>query len=93
MSGPTVETRSGPVQGSDVDSLSVFRGIPFAAPPIGDLRFAPPQPPEPWTTPFDATRFGPSAPQNPSMLEQMLGGSDVTYSEDCLRLNVWTPGM
>ena len=75
MSGPTVETRSGPVQGSDVDSLSVFRGIPFAAAPIGDLRFAPPQPPEPWTTPFDATRFGPSAPQNPSMLEQMLGGS------------------
>ncbi len=90
--GPTVETRSGPVRGAVHDGLSVFRGIPFAAPPVGELRFAPPQAPERWNEPLSAERFGPSAPQNPSVLEQMLGGSDVTYDEDCLRLNVWTPG-
>jgi para-nitrobenzyl esterase len=92
VSGPIVETRSGPVQGIEVDDLAVFRGIPFAAPPLGELRFAPPQPPEPWTAPFDGTRFGASAPQNLSMIEEMLGSPDIVYDEDCLRLNVWTPG-
>ncbi len=92
MPGPTVETRSGPVQGSELDSLAVFRGIPFAASPVGELRFAAPRPPERWTATLDCTGFGPSAPQHPSALEQMLGGSDVRYDEDCLRLNVWSPG-
>jgi len=87
-----VATSHGPVQGLDEGGLSVFRGIPFAAPPVGERRFAPPAPAEPWTEPLDATAFGASAPQNPSMLEQTLGGSEVRYSEDCLTLNVWTPG-
>ncbi|MDQ6697013.1 MAG: carboxylesterase/lipase family protein [Actinomycetota bacterium] len=92
VSGPIVNTRTGPVLGTDVGDLSVFRGIPFAAPPLGELRFAPPQPPEPWTAPLDATTFGASAPQNLSLIEEMLGSPDVVYDEDCLRLNVWTPG-
>jgi len=88
--GAIVETRYGRIQGHDGDGLQVFQGIPFAAPPVGVRRFAPPAPPEPWAGVRDCTRYGGSAPQPPILLP--LPGMDVgPQSEDCLYLNVWTP--
>jgi para-nitrobenzyl esterase len=71
--------------------VCVFRGIPYARPPIGPLRWAPPQPEVRSSGVRDATRFGPSAPQRPSVVMRMLGMDGVTQDEDCLTLNVWTP--
>lgn len=90
-----VETTAGPVRGVHQDGLHIFRGIPFAAPPLGALRWLPPQPVENWREVRSATEFGPSSPQNPIViglgndLDRMEGES----SEDCLYLNVWTPGL
>jgi len=86
-----VPTIAGPVRGVRQDGLDVFRGIPYGAPPVGERRFAPPSSPEPWTDPLDATTFGPAAPQGGAGLDQVLGGADAAWDEDCLRLNVWTP--
>lgn len=93
-----VETTSGPVLGTTVRepdrrTVDVYRGIPFARPPVRALRFAAPEPPEHWTEPRDATRFGPSAPQpTTNILNGLVPGMTVAEtSEDCLTLNVWTP--
>jgi para-nitrobenzyl esterase len=89
---PVVETRSGRIQGLAEPGLHVFRGIPFAAPPVGALRFRPPQPAAPWAGVRDATRVAPPAPQAPSPVMRMLGGAgELGWSEDCLTLDVWTP--
>ena len=84
-------TRYGQIKGKKEDSFLVFRGIPYAKPPTGELRFRPPQEPEPWEGVRDCTRFGASAVQllssgNATQAE-LLGIS----SEDCLFLNVSTP--
>jgi para-nitrobenzyl esterase len=78
-------TDTGPVEGLVAPTLTEFLGIPYAAPPVGDLRWQPPQPPAPWSTPRDATVFGNHCPQafSPFGLE-----SDT---EDCLLLNVYVP--
>ncbi|WNE94218.1 carboxylesterase family protein [Streptomyces luomodiensis] len=68
-------------------SITVFRGIPYAAPPVADLRWRPPQPPVPWTGVRKANGFGPICPQAPG---PELAGLDLPMSEDCLYLNVWT---
>jgi para-nitrobenzyl esterase len=86
-----VETTTGSVQGRVKDGMSDFRGIPYAAPPVGGLRFRPPQPAEPWTDVRDATRFGPMAPQNQGTMERMFGAPPQAVDEDCLTLNIWTP--
>jgi para-nitrobenzyl esterase len=87
----TVHTRRGPVRGAPESGLTVFRGLPFARPPVGPHRFRPPEPPEPWTDIRDATRFGPSAAQNGALVGPLMSlGIDRT-GEDCLYLNVWTP--
>ncbi|HSL48082.1 MAG TPA: carboxylesterase/lipase family protein [Candidatus Deferrimicrobiaceae bacterium] len=86
-----VETRRGTVRGVAEDGLAVFRGLPFARPPVGPLRFRPPEPPERWAGIRDATRFGPSAAQNAALIGPLMSlGIDRT-GEDCLYLNVWTP--
>jgi para-nitrobenzyl esterase len=86
-----VETSGGRVEGKVKDGVQQFRGIPFAAPPVGALRFRPPQPAPAWTGTFEATRFGPHARQAPGQMEAMFGASPPPTSEDCLTLNVYTP--
>ncbi len=76
----------GKVQGTAVEGVGVFKGIPFAAPPLGDLRWRLPQPVKAWTGVKQATAFGPGCMQASFM---SMGPSN--YSEDCLYLNVWTP--
>ncbi len=90
--GAIVETAHGRIQGSRSEDVFVFRGIPFAAPPVGNWRLRPPRPPEPWTGVRDATRPGPVAPQRRGLLSTLLGRPDRAMSEDCLNLNVFTPG-
>ena len=87
-----VETRRGPLRGVSERGLAVFRGIPFAAPPIGPLRFMPPAPPARWSGSRDATRFGQAAAQNTAVAGPILSLGIRRTGEDCLYLNVWTPG-
>jgi len=88
--GPIVETRSGRVEGFARDGVLVFRGIPYAQPPVGPLRFRAPRREQPWTGVRSGLEFGPSAPQRPLALP--LPGMDVgSCDEDCLTLNVTTP--
>lgn len=87
-----VETKSGKVQGYSSKGLEIFKGIPYAAPPIGSLRFSPPAPREPWKDVLDATKFGPYAMQGFNALELLFGKLPYQESEaDCLTLNIWTP--
>ncbi|MDD9934870.1 MAG: carboxylesterase/lipase family protein [Myxococcales bacterium] len=89
MTETIVSTQSGEVAGRDQGGILAFKGIPYAAPPVGALRFAPPAPVEPWSEPFDAREYGPSCPQPEARPE---GWSPETHEdEDCLRLNVWAP--
>ena len=69
----------------------MFRGLPFARPPVGPLRFRPPEPPEPWSGVRDAARFGPSASQNGALVGPLMSLGISRTGEDCLYLNVWTP--
>ena len=82
---PTVRVMEGPVRGSLLKpNGAVFRGIPFASPPVGDLRWRPPVPGKSWTGVRDATAYGAPCAQN-------VGGQMLENSqEDCLYLNVWT---
>jgi para-nitrobenzyl esterase len=73
------------VQGIAADGLTVYKGLPFAAPPVGGLRFRPPQPAARWTGTRDADQYAPGC--LPSMGDPPPSGA----SEDCLYLNVWTP--
>lgn len=83
-----VKVEGGQVRGAALDGgISVYRGIPFAAPPVGDLRWKPPQPVGRWQGVRDCVTFGPACPQP----EPALGGPIGNQSEDCLYLNVWTP--
>ncbi len=88
-----VEARldSGLVSGEALEGgLQVYRGIPYAAAPIGELRWRPPQAAEAWDGVRSAAEFGKICPQQP-LLAAMTGGSLPETSEDCLFLNVWTP--
>jgi para-nitrobenzyl esterase len=94
---PTVRTSAGIVSGRREDGLDVFRGIPFAEPPVGDLRFAAPRPASPWTGVRDAGQFGPPPPQDVgSFRDRLPPGWDPLAAEagrdgDWLTVNVWTP--
>ena len=86
-------TRLGTVIGSERDGLRIFRGVPFAAPPLGALRFEAPQPPLPWREPLVAQAFGPGPLQPEDGLSKSLGLLDgrEDFDEDCLHLNLWCP--
>ena len=85
------ETTSGPIQGRIKDDMLLFAGIPYAAAPIGDLRFAAPQAHAGWSEVLVATKFGPAAPQIPS--GGMTDNTPVNWNEDCLFLNISTPAL
>ncbi len=80
-----VKTDAGSVSGMQQGNLRVFTGIPFAAPPTGDLRWRPPAPVQPWEGVKETTVYSPACPQ-PTLADPTLN-----MSEDCLYLNVWTP--
>lgn len=82
---PVVRTEGGPVRGTVISGGDEFLGLPYAAPPIGNLRWRPPQPPRKWDGVRDATKFGPSCPQPASLF-----APPAPFSEDCLYLNVYT---
>lgn len=84
-----VKTQQGVLEGELQEQIRVFRGVPFAAPPVGDLRWREPQPVQPWDTVRMAKEFGPD-PMQPDIYGDMnfLGNG---RSEDCLYLNVWAP--
>ena len=84
----TVSTRLGALRGKRSGEGAVFLGVPFAAPPVGPLRWRPPQPLQPWTGVRDALAFGPDFPQPPDAHFRSPG-----QDEDCLSLNVWTPTL
>ncbi len=91
---PTVKTQLGRLEGRDEGGLVVFRGIPYAAPPVGARRLRPPEPCPPWRGVRSASRFGASAPQGAAVarfIQAMIGVASVGQNEDCLTLNVWTP--
>ncbi len=90
MSSTLVETQYGKIQGVQEEAVSSWKGIPYAKPPLGALRFRPPQPPEAWLGIRQATQFGPVAMQS-SVIEK-LAGRRLSMSEDCLTLNIWSPG-
>jgi para-nitrobenzyl esterase len=84
-------TRSGKVEGVELDGVLVFRGIPYAAPPVGPRRFLAPAREDAWDGVRDATRFGPESAQADTVVARMLGSNAADSSEDSLYLNVWTP--
>jgi para-nitrobenzyl esterase len=91
---PVVETTAGKVEGRRQKNLWVFKGVPYAAPPVGALRWMPPCPLTPWRGVRPAFEFSPVAPQilpPPSVLD-VLNVAEP-QDEDCLYLNVWTPGL
>jgi para-nitrobenzyl esterase len=85
---PIVTTADGAVRGTAGPEGDAFLGLPYAAPPTGNLRWRPPQPPAHWRGVRDATSFAPSCPQNPAGNPFLPPG---LMSEDCLYLNVYTP--
>ena len=88
---PTVTAPAGAVRGLSDGDILAFKGIPYAAPPVGEMRWRPPAPPATWDGVRDATQFGAACIQ-PTPYAQSIYSADLgRSSEDCLTLNVWTP--
>lgn len=99
-SATSIEVSSGKLQGTDLNGVKVFKGVPYGAPTGGSGRFKAPRPIAPWTGVKQAVAYGHAAPQGASMLPApaqatgvSLVGDGATFSEDCLYLNVWTPAL
>src|SRR3954451_10483076 len=92
--GPQVRTTTGVVRGRYEGGLAVFRGIPFAAPPVGAARFAAPRPAPRWAGVREAASFGPPPPQHlsPTGPRPATGAAAQPPGDDWLTVNVWTPG-
>ncbi|HSW39429.1 MAG TPA: carboxylesterase family protein, partial [Acidobacteriota bacterium] len=90
-----VSTKSGKLEGKRENRQFVFKGVPYAAPPVGKLRWHPPHGVQPWEGIRPAGDFGPIAPQNVLPGSEMIAGLgvDEPRNEDCLFLNIWTPGI
>jgi para-nitrobenzyl esterase len=88
-----VETRQGRIRGTISAGIHAFRGVPYAAPPVGRRRFLPPEPADPWRGIRDATRPGPAAPQFSMPVFNWINLSAGKLGDDCLNLNVWTPAL
>lgn len=88
---PVVTVTQGSLAGLREADINVFRGIPYAAAPTGDLRWKPPQPVQPWQDVRDAAAFGPSCIQPPVPPTSVYSDPPQASSEDCLSLNVWAP--
>ena len=87
---PILKCTNGRFAGYEKEGVSIFKGIPYAKPPVGDLRWRPPQRPDDSDELFDAVEFGPSGIQQVAYSES---GSQGKMSEDCLSLNVWVGDM
>ena len=88
---PVVQASAGTVQGRAEDGVRVFRGIPYAAAPVGPLRWKPPQPAPAWQGTRVADAFGPACVQPRSTTPNIYANPPARMSEDCLTLNVWAP--
>lgn len=90
----TVKTKYGIIQGVVENGYTIFKGIPYAKPPIGELRFKPPQEPESWNGVYYADTFPPACMQTPPPEDDFYYkefNTPINFSEDSLYLNVWTP--
>jgi para-nitrobenzyl esterase len=87
-----VTIKNGKLEGYIDNGLYVFKGIPYAAPPVGELRWMPPQPVKPWSGVRPAKEYGGIAPQSP-MMGGIIPQNNQPQAEDCLFLNVFTPGL
>ncbi|MHA2051486.1 MAG: carboxylesterase/lipase family protein [Promethearchaeota archaeon] len=88
-----VETSHGKVSGYSRRGVIKFKGIPYAASPVGDLRFKPPAPVNPWNDVLEAKNFGPICPQPPPQIESRYVRNLPQDEADCLTLNIWTKGI
>src|SRR5436309_7746863 len=97
MTEPIAVTKQGEIKGIERFGSLNFRGIPYAAPPVGDRRWKPPAHPQAWDGVRDGSNFGFVCPQNPGRMEafeqQQAQRQEHAQSEDCLTLNVWTPDL
>ncbi|MER5674228.1 carboxylesterase/lipase family protein [Pseudonocardia alni] len=88
---PVVAVDSGELAGlTCADGVRAFLGVPYAAPPVGDLRWRPPHPVVGWTGTRTAQEHAPAAPQFPPPANSLYSGGEQEFSENCLHLNVWT---
>ena len=89
-----VRTQQGAVHGSVADEVVAFKGIPYAAPPLGPNRFQPPRPAESWDGVREALNYGPTAPKAPYAppFDVLIPEIDIP-GEDCLNLNIWSPDL
>ena len=91
-----VDTLSGKLEGQFENGLYVFKGIPYAEPPVGKLRWMPPEPHRPWKGVRSAQKFGATSLQEVRQVSDIHVDEQVSQepqSEDCLFLNIWTPGL
>jgi para-nitrobenzyl esterase len=89
--GPVVAGPAGTVRGTEAGAIRVFKGIPYAVPPLGPLRWTPPKPLPAWSGERVAADYGPACIQPTSNLANIYKDNPASMSEDCLSLNIWTP--